>query len=218
MAIGAFSWSISNSETGERRQGQSHFDFNLITVDLDANPLEAGTSRNPTSIYEEEFTPTLGVVEDFQLFENFSYDGGDYQNLKDIGLDGCQRLCKIDEQCRAFSYIERSRWCWLKSSVPPSSSKPRITSGLKQTDDVIASRRRQQQLTQKFNILQNFSYDGADYKNVKGIDVDTCQQLCNDEKVCAAFSYIERLRWCWLKSSIPSSSLKDGITSGRRER
>lgn len=213
---GSVSWSLSNPATGEKREGRTQFVFTVITVDLDTNPMQVGTSRNPTLVWEEDFTPTLGQIRDFELFQNFSYDGGDYRNWKDMDLDGCQRACKVNDQCVAFSYIERLRWCWLKSKVPSATAKPGITSGLKQTDDMLLVPMPNQP-NSKFRILHNFSYDGADYKNVKGIDFDSCQRMCSDEGRCETFSYIERSRWCWLKSSEPTSSVKPGITSGRKE-
>jgi hypothetical protein len=214
IASGYVSWSISNPTTGERKEGRSRFDFTLITLDLDGNPIEAGTSRNPTLIWEEDFTPTLGKVQDFKVFQNLSYDGGDIENIRDTDLENCERLCKITDDCFAFSYIEKSRWCWLKSYVPTSSAKPGITSGMKETEKKPPARPPKA----TYQYFQDFSFDGADYKDVKGIELESCRKLCKDEKSCAAFSYIDRLHWCWLKSAVPSSSTKAGIISGLKER
>lgn len=225
-ASGYFSWSLFNPATGARREGRSQFNMTLITLQLEENPLEAGGARNTSLIYEEDFTPTLGVVQDFQVSRNFSYDGGDYENFKDADLLTCQNRCRYDNQCAAFSYIERLRWCWLKSKVPPSSVKAGITSGMKLRDSDAPAPAPAPEPTpsptlgakQNFKRFQNFSYDGADYDNAKGIDLESCQRICAQDEKCKAYSFIEKSNWCWWKSTVPSSSVKAGITSGMKVR
>jgi len=44
----------------------------------------------------------------------------------------------------------------------------------------------------------------------------TCQQKCNDDPACMAFTYDNYLRQCWLKNGKPDPVYKIGDTSGVR--
>jgi hypothetical protein len=67
-----------------------------------------------------------------------------------------------------------------------------------------------------FEMLRDASLMGGDYWNGKGFSLKSCQFVCQMQKECVAFSFVERLQWCWLKSSVPRSVGKKGITSGVR--
>ncbi len=43
------------------------------------------------------------------------YFGADYRTAKDVDLEACKAVCLGDPQCKAFTYNESARWCFLKS-------------------------------------------------------------------------------------------------------
>ena len=43
--------------------------------------------------------------------------GGDYETMQDVDLDLCETACLADNKCAAFTFNEKSRWCFLKSEV-----------------------------------------------------------------------------------------------------
>lgn len=43
------------------------------------------------------------------------YFGFDLDTKNDVSLDQCKQLCLEDEQCRAFTFTSKQRWCFLKS-------------------------------------------------------------------------------------------------------
>ncbi|WP_309083058.1 alpha-2-macroglobulin family protein [Chelativorans sp.] len=47
--------------------------------------------------------------------ENGDYFGFDLRSEKDVSLDECSAICLADDQCRAFTYNTKARWCFLKS-------------------------------------------------------------------------------------------------------
>lgn len=47
--------------------------------------------------------------------QNGDYPGFDLRTVKDVGLDQCENICLKDEECRAFTYNVKAKWCFLKS-------------------------------------------------------------------------------------------------------
>ena len=45
------------------------------------------------------------------------YFGGDYKTIKDVPLATCEKSCLGDENCKAFTYNEQAKWCFLKNEV-----------------------------------------------------------------------------------------------------
>ncbi|WP_210272599.1 alpha-2-macroglobulin family protein [Chthonobacter rhizosphaerae] len=62
--------------------------------------------------------------------ENADYFGRDYQTLKGIDQSACEASCVADDQCRAFTYNVKARWCFLKAEF----------GDLKQTPGAVAGR------------------------------------------------------------------------------
>ncbi|HEY4199174.1 MAG TPA: alpha-2-macroglobulin family protein [Devosiaceae bacterium] len=70
--------------------------------------------------------------------------GFDYSVIKGTKLDPCQRACENDSDCRAFTFNQKTGWCFLKGDVGPEKSFAGATSGrIKMTpsSDVIAAER-----------------------------------------------------------------------------
>lgn len=135
-ADGIVSWEFSNPTIGARRASRSQFSFVFVTAGLEQSLINGGTYY-PT-IFEEDMsipagpgrTPPPG--ERFQILRGTTLLGGDYWNSKGMSLQRCQEFCQTERACVSFSYVERSQWCWAKSSIPPRSlPKEGIISGYK---------------------------------------------------------------------------------------
>lgn len=48
---------------------------------------------------------------------DFDLPGGDYQTLRQVPIAECEDACLADRRCAGFTYNERARWCFLKSSA-----------------------------------------------------------------------------------------------------
>ncbi|MEM7634444.1 MAG: MG2 domain-containing protein, partial [Pseudomonadota bacterium] len=46
---------------------------------------------------------------------DLDYFGFDLKTQADVSLDQCSALCLEEDQCRAFTYTSKQRWCFLKS-------------------------------------------------------------------------------------------------------
>lgn len=51
------------------------------------------------------------------LLENIDLPGFDYSIVKNTDLGSCQAACVDDNICRAFTFNDRSKWCFLKASA-----------------------------------------------------------------------------------------------------
>lgn len=51
------------------------------------------------------------------LLENTDLPGFDYSILKNTDLDACRAQCAEDNICRAFTFNDKSKWCFLKGGV-----------------------------------------------------------------------------------------------------
>ncbi len=47
--------------------------------------------------------------------QDLDYFGFDLKTQADVSLDQCSALCLEEDQCRAFTYTSKQRWCFLKS-------------------------------------------------------------------------------------------------------
>lgn len=64
--------------------------------------------------------------------------------------------------------------------------------------------------------FDNTDYFGADLqpKGVRGVSLAECEQICQQDRSCAAWSYVRATRWCWPKSRVSNISYGAGIISG----
>jgi len=55
--------------------------------------------------------------------------GFDYSVVKDTTLDACSAACSDDRICRAFTFNEKAKWCFLKGAAGPETAFTGATSG-----------------------------------------------------------------------------------------
>jgi hypothetical protein len=69
----------------------------------------------------------------YRRYENTDFLGADLtqSGVRDISLAQCEEICDNDRQCKAYSYVQRARWCFPKYGVQRQLQKPGIISGHK---------------------------------------------------------------------------------------
>ena len=75
-------------------------------------------------------TPAEAQQRTIERLPGTDIPGGDYRTLREVPLDDCVSVCLADTQCRAFTYNERARWCFLKSAVTERVPYPGATSAV----------------------------------------------------------------------------------------
>ncbi|RYE08850.1 MAG: alpha-2-macroglobulin [Hyphomicrobiales bacterium] len=63
-------------------------------------------------------------------------------------------------------------------------------------------------------LLPDTDLPGLDYSTIKDSTLDACSAACADDKVCRAFTYNEKAKWCFLKGGVPELQSFKGATSG----
>jgi len=70
----------------------------------------------------------------FCIHEDLGYDrfGSDYNGGPTMqSLQQCESSCLVDDQCRALSFNQTSRQCWLKTAPGLRQPNPNFTAGVK---------------------------------------------------------------------------------------
>jgi hypothetical protein len=57
--------------------------------------------------------------------------GSDLKKIAVADIDDCLKRCITNEQCRAISFLEASKTCWLKGEVPSPGKLQGFTSAVK---------------------------------------------------------------------------------------
>ncbi|MBJ3777173.1 alpha-2-macroglobulin family protein [Acuticoccus mangrovi] len=65
-----------------------------------------------------------------ERFAGQDLPGGDYRTLRRVPLGECESACLGDTACKAFTYNERARWCFLKNTQPTPSPYAGATSAI----------------------------------------------------------------------------------------
>ncbi|WP_313197710.1 alpha-2-macroglobulin family protein [Rhizobium sp.] len=60
-------------------------------------------------------TPLIAAERRIETTVDGDYTGFDLRTVKNVSLDQCQAACIGDNQCRAFTYNVKAKWCFLKS-------------------------------------------------------------------------------------------------------
>src|SRR5262245_29217380 len=73
--------------------------------------------------------PAFAADRSAELMKDTDLPGFDYSILKDVTARECSAACVDDRICRAFTFNNKSKWCFLKSGVGQGSAFKGATSG-----------------------------------------------------------------------------------------
>jgi len=65
------------------------------------------------------------------------------------------------------------------------------------------------------SLLPGIDLPGFDYSTIKNTTLDACTQACSDDKMCRAFTFNEKAKWCFLKGEAGPETEFAGATSGK---
>ena len=68
------------------------------------------------------------------LQTSFAYLQSDLYSRSRPSAESCSRLCRADAACKAMTFVEDQRICWIKGSIPNSASSAGYTSARKLPD------------------------------------------------------------------------------------
>lgn len=132
----------------------------------------------------------------------FDRPGSDFTSFAASSVYACSDSCRDNASCRAFTYA--GGWCWLKAAVPDWVPCPTCTSAIAPQKEV--------------NVNRYGGDIGGWYVGTQG--ADACITMCGGTPSCSAYTYVppsgSTAAVCWLKSSVPGTSIAYGLTSGVR--
>ena len=134
-----------------------------------------------TASGERSFTPYSGR----------DMEGGDYHKQRGVSSDQCEKLCRRDSRCQAYSYDAWNHYCFLRSALGPLRLEPRsvtyVASGAAVSYDArdpIIQRRMQK------------SFPNAPYLQANAQSYGDCAQRCLRDKRCEVFNFYIATRRC----------------------
>ncbi len=125
----------------------------------------------------------------------FDRPGGDYHNFKANSFSQCATSCATIAQCRAYTFVNETKICWLKDAVPKRVANNCCVSGIK----IMGAPE------------INVDRPGADIR--PGFDVSIysseCEDACKKDPQCRAYTLVKpgiqgESAKCWLKNAKPA--------------
>lgn len=139
--------------------------------------------------------------------------GDDYDSFRVRDLSDCQRECRQDDRCRAYTYIRSSRECFVKSRVNSAQRNGDAVTGYK-TDGFESGGGAGGRLTEEAGLDRK----GNDYTSFRVRDLSDCQRECRQDDRCQAYTFISGNRECFLKDRINSAQRNGGAVTGYKQR
>jgi PAN domain-containing protein len=175
-------------------------------------PLAQGCRFLLDNCPEQETRPPPPSSRNFTLYHGVDFDGYDIKPwLKPYDLDRCRGACSTNSSCQAFTFNVQYSTCILKSGHGPRKADPTAISGSVTPVSVPATRLR---------IRPGIDYPGGDLKEipngVRGVSLDQCSALCNDNGRCKGFSYVTSKSWCWPKEHLFAAQSDSDVVSGTK--
>ena len=67
----------------------------------------------------------------------------------------------------------------------------------------------------KITLIPGSDLPGFDYSVLKGSSLDACEKACSDDRLCRAFTFNSKAKWCFLKGDVGQPAPFAAATSGR---
>ena len=147
--------------------------------------------------------------------ENRDIHGRDFNKIANSTLSACLNACAFDPKCRALSFDQWNKWCFLKSSQGPLRLDPASITIIPD-DEPSAVYSGTSEFMEAFND-KYFPGKGFLSKSVGG--TDACKDLCMVDNKCVAFTFYKSSKRCELFSKTGEYFRDKGADSGvKRQR
>ena len=186
-------------------------DFSVVVQLSDGREI---TSRPISLLY---YKPSWIQNENPQLldtpaneYENYDIVAGDLKRFSNMTAYDCQQACEKEQNCKAYSYDKWNSVCSLKSSAgmlrldAKYSSEVKVGQSLpnKSTEETVLER------------YQGKSFTASSYAIRMRSNFQECEQLCQADKACVAFSFKTKVLDCHLFNIVNEPEKEDAVESG----
>jgi hypothetical protein len=143
-----------------------------------------------------------------------AYRGDDYSKFLSRDQDACQRECRRDDRCAAYTFNRQTGMCFLKNRVGRSERDRNTVSGVKGGGSGgrpgPGSGYGGGNLTEEWNL----AYRGVDYTDFRSENLEGCKDACRRDRRCVGYTYNHRSDVCYLKDRLGRAERDDNAISG----
>jgi hypothetical protein len=152
--------------------------------------------------------------------------GRDYDDFHARNVNICKKACRHDNQCKAFSYDQDERHCWLKDGRPRKRKANGMVSAVRNRNQGdgngngggMSDQSHLPRQVAGVSIERNSVRQGGDYRNMKARNPQDCARRCSNNSRCRAFSYDTRNKRCFLKDRVTKRTNYTWTVSGVKRR
>jgi len=147
----------------------------------------------------------------------FDRPGGDYTHFRTTDLRDCKRACATDRRCAAYSFNSVESTCYLKDQITKSSRDSRTISGIKEgygSGPDHGPGYGDRSLSEE----RGSDYRGGDYTNFRSRGLGDCQDACQRDRRCQAYTFNGRTGVCYLKDRVGDRERNGETVTGRKGR
>ncbi len=136
------------------------------------------------------FFSATAFASTWDVVENCDIPGPFLQEFKTSSREECQQRCVENQSCKSLVYVSGWNKCWLKAETKKHARLRFISGELDAKHEY-----------QNGSGRADHDHAGKDLQRLVLDQVDKCGQACAENKDCAAFTYLEGYRVCWLKKA-----------------
>jgi hypothetical protein len=170
-------------------------------------PAPTPTQEKPKPVAVPSYLPDREYWHVRPGLDFYSFDIG--EGLATSDRETCQTQCRIHGECKAYTFNTWNNMCFLKSGVRTAYKNAAAISGYRGQGTRIWE--------SPFAMMEGVDYPGADYFQLRGVSFDQCLRKCEETLFCKAFTYVKRLKDCWMKTAVRNATPNKDVTSGIRE-
>lgn len=143
-----------------------------------------------------------------------AYRGDDYSKFLSRDQDACQRECRRDDRCVAYTFNRQTGMCFLKNRLGRSERDRNTVSGVKgsRTGGRPGSGYGGGDLTEEWDV----AYRGVDYTDFRSTDLQSCKDACRRDRRCVGYTYNHRSDVCYLKDRLGRAERDGNTISGAK--
>jgi hypothetical protein len=144
----------------------------------------------------------------------FDRRGDDYDSVRLRSLSDCQATCRRDERCRAYTWSAREGRCWLKSKVnSPEPDRDMVTGYKTENDAGGPGGGGRGRVSEEWGLDRR----GSDFSTFRSDRLADCQDACEREGRCRAYTFDTRNRLCYLKDRVNAPQPDAGMVTGTKD-
>ena len=148
-----------------------------------------------------------------ETFDGIDFFGSDLSQTghRYVSLAECDRICRNNPNCAAWSYVHATQWCWPKSAVTNMSIAIGVTSSV-----VNYTRIDQAIFDRPFTEATGIDFVGFDIfpQGLRNTTLSQCRNICQRNSSCNGFSWVANENWCFPKYQMGNAVDRVGVISG----